>query len=114
MKIINAKNLEIFELDNLVKNEIDYLQEMDNRTRSSWLSEMICHYYPESYPVLNKPVKDWLKDNNYKAPQKSSDGAKYIDITLKLRNSLKVIDSGISNMAEIDTLIWRWHDKKYK
>ncbi|MDH5178729.1 MAG: phospholipase D family protein [Gammaproteobacteria bacterium] len=113
LNIINARGKSTFEMDELVKNEIDFLQSKDNRTRKSWLSEMICHYYPEIYPVRNKPVRKWLSDSNYKAPRKASDGAIYIDIALKLRSGLNQLKPRVQNLAQMDTLIWRWHDLKY-
>jgi len=43
-------------LDNVVRKEIDRLADADNPNRGAWLSEMLCHYFPSRYPVVNKPV----------------------------------------------------------
>ena len=47
----------IARLDQIVSEEIDHLAKLKNPTRGAWLSEMLCHYFPEQYPMMNKPVK---------------------------------------------------------
>ncbi|MBV5339776.1 MAG: phospholipase D family protein [Deltaproteobacteria bacterium] len=101
-------------LDSFVKNEIDRLAEIKNPTRGSWLSEMLCHYFPDRYPLLNAPVKDWLVFNKYAPPKDSSEGAKYIDLAIKMR---QVITDGTAhgakNLPELDNVIWQWHRIQY-
>jgi hypothetical protein len=47
--------------DDTVVAEIDYLSRNELPTRNSFLSEMLCLAFPSEYPVLNQPVKDYLK-----------------------------------------------------
>ena len=98
----------------MVRKEIDRLASADNPTRGAWLSEMLCHFFPDKYPLLNKPVKVWLQHNKYKGPSKSSEGAKYIDLAIKLRNALKSNTANrAKNIAELDHAIWKWYHNKF-
>ncbi len=49
-------------LDNFVRKEIDRLASIENPNRGAWLSEMLCHFFPDRYPILNKPVRVWLQN----------------------------------------------------
>ena len=72
---------------------------------------MLCHFFSEKYPILNKPVKAWLRNNKYAAPSRASEGARYIDLSVKLRNTLKInIANSAKNLAELDHAIWKWYD----
>ena len=98
-------------MDNMVRKEIDKLTETENPNRGAWFSEMLCHFFPDRYPIRNKPVKDWLKYNKYRAPRKASEGARYIDLSVKLRNALKTNKAyKAKNLAELDHAIWKWCD----
>jgi len=102
-------------LDNLVRKEIDRLAEAQNPNRGAWLSEMLCHYFPDRYPLLNGPVRVWLQYNKYRAPRKASEGAKYIDLALKLRQAVKQnTKNKAQNLLELDHAIWQWYALKYK
>ena len=115
MKIFEkADRKKMLGLDSFVKNEIDRLAELKNPTRGSWLSEMLCHYFPDKYPLVNRPVKDWLIFNEYAPYKGSSEGNKYIDLAVKMR---QVIDDdtahGARNLPELDNVIWQWHEIQY-
>ena len=112
--IINeAKTSSLAKLDNIVKQEIDSLASAENPLRGSWLSEMLCHYFPDNYPLVNKPVRLWLQDNRYRSPKKSSQGSAYIDLSMKLRTAIKNNDSNkAKNLSELDHAIWQWARNK--
>lgn len=99
-------------LDNAVRKEIDRLAKAHNANRGAWMSEMLCQYFPELYPVDNGPVRYWLQHNKYHAPRKASEGSRYIDLALKLRSATKQNKSNkAKNLLELDSAIWQWkHD----
>ena len=47
--------------DDVVATELDKLAQTENPARRAFLSEMLCLAFPSRYPVLNKPVSDYLK-----------------------------------------------------
>ena len=109
----HAERNKIPGLDNLVKNEIDRLSELKNPTRGAWLSEMLCHYFPDKYPLVNEPVKDWLTFNKYRTSKNSSEGAKYIDLAIKMRHVITDKKAhGACNLPELDNVIWKWHENQ--
>lgn len=95
-------------LDDVVAGEIDRLQAEDNPVRKAWLSEMLCHYMPDRYPVLNGPVRKWLSENKHNPVSRGTDGRKYIEISRTLRKVLETKPSGARNLAELDNVIWLW------
>jgi hypothetical protein len=101
-------------LDDVVKDEIDSLTRSKNANRGSWLTEMLCHFFPDKYPSLNRPVLDWLKFNKYRWQRGASKGAQYVDLALKLRQEVrKRPANGAVNLAEFDHAIWQWsHDRQ--
>jgi HKD family nuclease len=96
--------------DDTVVEEIDRLAKRRVPTRAAFLSEMLCLEFPAEYPVLNKPVRRYMRDVGFKAPRGASEGAKYIDLAKKLRFSLvKNPDHAAKNLAELDAVIWLAH-----
>jgi hypothetical protein len=67
---------------------------------------MLCHYFPQRYPLVNKPVKRWLTKNHWRATSGLSDGTRYIELARKLRDAVKQIRNGPQDLAEIDAMIW--------
>ncbi|QQS36835.1 MAG: phospholipase D family protein [Ignavibacteriales bacterium] len=109
------QDISIAERDNLVKREIDFLAKKNNPTRGAWLTEILCHYYPDFYPLVNKPIETWLRFNKFRSPRKSSEGSKYIDLSLKLRQAISEYKNyPAKNLAELDGAIWKWYDNNYK
>ena len=112
--LAKASTLPVGTIDNLVRKEIDKLASGDNPNRGAWLSEMLCHFFPEKYPIVNNPVKAWLKHNKYSNSSKASEGARYIDLSVKLRNALKSDPAyAAKNLADLDHAIWKWYDNKF-
>lgn len=92
------------EKDNIVAKQIDWLKKCGVSTRRSVFSEMLCQEYPDKYPLLNNPVEKFLKDNQFRSARGASEGSKYIDLSMKLRELLAK-QSKIKNLAELDVLI---------
>jgi len=93
--------------DDAVSEEIDRLTEMEVSTRGAFLSEMLSLRFPSDYPVLNEPVWQYLKDVDYKAPRKASEGVRFIFLAKTLRASLlQNPEHPAKNLAELDTVIW--------
>ncbi len=96
---------DIFDLDLVVQTEIDRLCHLKNPARRAWLSEMICHFYPNWYPVLDGPVRIWLRHIGYRAQRGATEGSKYVDLSRKMRIA-KDQAPEISTLAELDVVIW--------
>jgi len=110
LKIVAASKSE---RDDVVREQIDYLHDQKNSARTSFLSEMLCLRFPKDYPVVNDPVKAYLKRIKFRAPRGASEGARYIDLAKKLRASLQQNpDHPAKNIAELDTVIWLRFKKK--
>ena len=99
--------------DDAIAEEIDRLKQRRVVTRKAFLSETLCLEYPGEYPVLNKPVQDYLVAANFKAPRGASEGSRYIDLARKLRFSLlQNPNHPAKNLAELDAVIWQKFSKK--
>jgi hypothetical protein len=110
VRILNARtSLSRFELDRLVIEEIEDLQKAGNPMRHAWLSEMLCHYLPELYPVSNMPVNRWRAAVKLHGRRGMTEGEVYVDLAQKLRLAIKHHrPAGARNLAELDGAIWRW------
>ncbi len=112
--VAKGKSASIVALDNLVRKEIDRLTSLENPNRGAWLSEMLCHFFPDRYPILNKPVKVWLQHNRFRGPRKASEGALYIDLSMKMRDTLVNNKTNTAkDLSELDHAIWQWYDRKF-
>jgi HKD family nuclease len=101
--------------DDVVVEEIDDLSENRVPTRKAFLSEMLCLAFPNDYPVLNNPVKNYLKAIKFSAPRGATEGGKYLDLAKKLRSSLiQNPKHPAKNIAELDTVIWRVYGEQAK
>jgi HKD family nuclease len=110
IKIIDAPDND---RDDVVVQEIDFLHANRVPTRGAFLSEMLCLAFPNSYPVLNKPVKQYLSYIKFNSPRGASEGSRYLDLAKKLRLSLlQNPNHPAKNLAELDTVIWLWHDTR--
>lgn len=99
--------------DDIVASEMDVLAVEENPARKAFLSEMLCLAFPSHYPVLNKPVSEYLKAMKFRSPRGATEGARYIDLAKKLRSFLAQNPRHpAKTLAEVDTLIWRIYGKK--
>jgi hypothetical protein len=110
VRILDArKSSSTSQLDQLVTKEIDQLGKGGNPMRRAWLSEMLCHYFPELYPISNKPVQKWLSKIKLRSRRGATEGQRYIDLAQKLRLAVQnEHPAGARNLAELDGAIWRW------
>jgi hypothetical protein len=96
-------------LDKLVASEIDGLRKSRNPMRGAWLSEMLCHYFPDLYPIKNKPVKLWLAKMRLRGRRAATEGQRYVELAQKLRLVVQNHHpAGARNLAELDGAIWGW------
>jgi hypothetical protein len=107
VRILNAPD---DDRDNVVVQEINDLESKNIATRGAFLSEMLCLRFPDDYPVLNKPVRRYIKDAGIDAPRGASEGARYLDLAKKMRIALlQNPRHPAKNLAELDTVIWDHH-----
>jgi hypothetical protein len=96
-------------LDQIVSEEIDHLAKLKNPTRGAWLSEMLCHYFPEQYPMMNKPVKKWLSAIKWRWRRGATEGQRYTELAQTLRFVVRDHHpAGARNLAELDGGIFVW------
>lgn len=104
------------ERDDVVVVTIDKLANAGLPTRKALLSEMLCHFFSERYPVINGPVQLWIKKMKFRAPFGSSEGAKFMDMAEKMRAVITHNSTGtrrIRNLAELDCIIWEKYKDEY-
>ena len=96
------------ERDGVVQAQMDWLTEKGVPTRKAVFTEFLCRYFPDAYPLMNKPVKDWARGAGYRDPWGASEGAKYLVFAKTLRAALAQKPRGYParNMAELDIYIW--------
>jgi len=95
--------------DDVVLREMERLQDIGLATRSAALTELLCHFFPEHYPILDGPVRTWRSWVGFDKGVGGSAGARYLRLARAMRAALR--DAGpqrldIRNLAELDTLIW--------
>jgi HKD family nuclease len=109
----SVKSVSPFQLDQLVAKQIDQLHKRKNPMRGAWLSEMLCHYLPDLYPVRNKPVLLWLSKIQLRNRRGASEGEKYVELAQKLRLAVqKECPAGARNLPELDAAIFQWADDR--
>jgi hypothetical protein len=93
-------------LDLMVAFEIDRLRSLRVPVWRAWLSEMLCHYLPNLYPLSNGPVRKWLKAENWRGRRGTTEGQRYVELARQLRYVLRDRPAGAMNLAELDQVIW--------
>jgi hypothetical protein len=101
--IISAKKSD---RDRIVKQTIDSLKSTNNLTRGAWLSEILCHHYPFDYPLINDPVKTWIRKNKIAKLYGIPTGYEFISISRIMRHLLTASKSKFRNFIEMDHAIW--------
>lgn len=92
--------------DNQVVLEIDRLDFLKIPTRGSLLSELLCHFFPKLYPIVNKPINDYLQREGIKLPSGISDGSRYIYKANILREVLnRNQNKKVNDLLDLDVLI---------
>jgi len=102
--------------DDVVQTEYDRLERSRQvEVRKSFLTEMLCHFFPDDYPLWNEPVTTWLTKVGItkNRPRGLSEGGKYIWIAKQLRSSIQQNPNyQAANLAELDHVIWAYCDYK--
>ncbi len=91
--------------DDAVSAAIDSLFRQGISMRGAFLSEMLCQFYGDRYPVKTGPVKWWLKKIKYHDTKGASEGARYINLAKSMRTAIAK-HPRVKNLAELDLLIW--------
>lgn len=107
VRILNGGGtLSEVDLDAVVKREIDRFARSGNQARGAWLSEMLCHYFPEKYPILNDPVKRWLRAKGWRLSRAATQGTRYIELARMLRDAVRQNPGGPRDLAQLDAVVW--------
>jgi hypothetical protein len=101
-------------LDQTVATEINRLSRLRNPVRGAWLTEMLCHFFPTQYPLINAPVYKWLTAIKWRGRKGISKGQRYIDLARQMREAIRQNPKGPKNLAELDSVIWNWAQSEGK
>ena len=83
----------------------------DVQARRAFLTEMLCHFFPDDSPLWNTPVVEWLKSINATNNRRRglSIGEKYLWLAGILRQAVQLNPNfPAENLAELDTAIWAY------
>lgn len=98
--------------DRIVQKEYNKLEESGRaEVRKAFVTEMLCHFFPKDYPLWNRPINTWLKQEgrNEERPRGLSEGEKYIWLAQQVRAALRADpDYPAQNLAELDHVIWAY------
>lgn len=95
--------------DVIVSREKDKLREAKVSARTAVFSELLCHFYPRRYPILDKPVKAWRREVGFDHRLGGTEGERYIRLAKFARAALRdpeTMTTGVRDLAELDVLIW--------
>jgi len=98
------------ERDWIVRDEIDRLGKLGIPVRGAWLSEMLCHFFPDQYPLVDRPIKKWLAAQKWRPQRGSTEGARYVQFAKALRSAIRQAKQGPRDMPEADAVAWCWAD----
>lgn len=98
--------------DQVVQTTYDELEKSKKvEVRKAFLTEMLCHFFPNDYPLWNEPVQIWLEKTaaNIARPRGLTAGEKYIRLSNQLRLALENDpDYPAQNLAELDHVLWAY------
>lgn len=98
--------------DHVVVQVIDQLKKKEVPTRRAVLSELLCHFFPAHFPIANEPVSSYTRPY-IKPPYGSSEGARYLHLTICLRAALaRNPQYPAKDLLELDGLIWAFEDRR--
>jgi hypothetical protein len=106
--IISIVNADQRARDHTVIKVIDALKAQGVPTRRALLSELLCQFFPDEYPILNEPIASYARRVHIKAPHGSSEGEKYLYLALSLRAALRSNRKyPAKDLLELDGMIWK-------
>jgi hypothetical protein len=99
------------ERDSIVGASIDEFAKEGLATRKALFSEMLCQFFPDQYPVLNSPIRRWIRIMKFRPARGATEGAAFVDLAQKMRSLLargeiKVRGTRVKNLAELDSVVW--------
>lgn len=100
--------------DAVVREEMDRLQKAGIPTRGAVLTELLCHFFPTDYPLLDKPVRTWRSRVGFDRSIGGTQGERYLRLALAMRAALRddgPRNLGLKDLPELDTLIWFLHQR---
>lgn len=105
VSIVDAKTDE--ERDEEVVRQLDDLDASENPARAAFFSEMLCLRFPALYPILNKPIRSFLRRSGFRARPNATEGQWYIDASCELRRVLTAEGKSypVKNLAELDAVM---------
>lgn len=109
--LVNIIDCNTNERDGIVIANYNQLEDSNEvEARKSVLTEMLCHLFPNHYPLWNTPVVTLLKKKDVlKFAKARTVGEKYVTISNILRNALVENQNyPASNLAELDHIIWAY------
>jgi hypothetical protein len=109
--LVNVLDCSANDRDRIVIDNYNTLESSNQvEVRKAVVTEMLCHFFPDLYPLWNTPVVTWLKNmNKWNASRSLSIGEKYIYLANTLRNALSENENyPARNLAELDHIIWAY------
>lgn len=98
--------------DQKVQSEYDKLEASGRaEVRKAFITEMLCHFFPDDYPLWNAPINTWLREEGFtkQRPRGLSEGEKYIWLAQQARAALQADpDYPAQDLAELDHVIWAY------
>ncbi|WP_065329174.1 phospholipase D family protein [Tritonibacter mobilis] len=102
VEILSTKDVD---LDDVVRVELDRLDDLKIETRKSLFTEILCKEFPNQFPVWNARIEKRVAYPILAFPPRSSFGSKYIHMAREMRRLVKCEDSPVNDLAELDLLI---------
>lgn len=106
LAVIDARPME---RDAIVRRERDRLHAAGVTTRAAAMTELLCHFFPDLYPILDAPVRAWRSEVGFDTRMGGTEGERCIRLARAMRAALNDAGPrrlGIANLSELDTLIW--------
>jgi hypothetical protein len=79
-------------------------------TRGALFTELLCHFFPADYPVLDAPVKAWRSGTGFDHRVGGHQGERYVRLAKALRSALgqrpDLKAAGLVDLSDLDVLLW--------
>ena len=104
--VLDAREVE---RDDVVRRERNRLHERGVTTRAAVFSELLCHFFPSRYPIVDAPVRAWRSHVGFDRGVGGTEGDRYLRLTRAMRAAMRQDGPrrlGVKDLAELDALIW--------